>query len=145
KGEPIAVAQTDFNESPGQFSPDGKWVAYQSDKTGGFEIYVKPFPGPGREKVISRGGGGQGRWRHDGKELVYFSTTRRLNAVSVRINGNSLEADAPLPLFDAQLVGLRPGNVYQYMVSPDGQQFLINRELQFSDPITLILNWKAKP
>jgi Tol biopolymer transport system component len=144
-GEPIAVAQTEFNESPGQISPDGKWVAYQSDQSGGFEIYVKQFPGPGPVKLISRGGGGQVRWRHDGKELFYISTTGWLNAVSVRIDGNTIEADAPLPLFDANVVGLRPGNVYQYMVSPDGQQFLINRELPFSDPITLILNWKAKP
>jgi len=144
-GEPVAVAESDFNEAPGQFSPDGKWVAYQSDQSGGFEIYVKPFPGTGPEKLISRGGGGQVRWRHDGKELFYISTTGWLNAVSVRINGNTIEADAPLPLFDAHVVGLRPGNVYQYVVSPDGQRFLMNRELPFSDPITLILNWKAKP
>jgi Tol biopolymer transport system component len=70
--KPFPVVQTDFEERDGQFSPDGKWVAYQSNESGRMEIYVQPFSG-GRRELISAGGGAQVRWRHDGKELFYIA------------------------------------------------------------------------
>ena len=71
--KPFAVVQTDFNERLAQFSPDGKWIAYQSDKTGRFEIYVRPFPGPGGDSRVSIDGGAQVRWNPNGKELFYIA------------------------------------------------------------------------
>jgi Tol biopolymer transport system component len=56
-GKPFPVAQSPFDERDGQFSPDGKWIAYQSDESGRFEVYVQPFPGPGgRERISTTGG-----------------------------------------------------------------------------------------
>ena len=71
--KPFEVVQTDFNEGLGQFSPDGRWIAYQSDKTGRFEIYVRPFPGPGDDVRVSIDGGAQVRWNPNGKELFYIA------------------------------------------------------------------------
>jgi Tol biopolymer transport system component len=77
KGFP--VADSGFNEMQGRFSPDSRWVAYASDETGRYEIYVRPFPpGNGRsgQSLVSSGGGSQPRWRADGKELYYLQPIR---------------------------------------------------------------------
>ena len=83
-GEPIAVIRTEHAERDAQFSPNGKWIAYESDRSGISEIYIHPFPGPGREQVISKGGGVQARWNGDGKELFYMALDGRLMAVPIR-------------------------------------------------------------
>lgn len=70
--KPFEVVQTDFNERLAQFSPDGKWIAYQSDRTGRFEIYLRPFPGPGNDSPVSTDGGNQVRWNPNGRELFYI-------------------------------------------------------------------------
>jgi hypothetical protein len=78
------VVQTQFNERLGQFSPDGKWIAYQSDKTGRFEIYVQPFPVTGGDFPVSTNGGTQVRWNPRGRELFYVAADDRLMAVPIR-------------------------------------------------------------
>src|SRR4030095_9293979 len=80
------VVETEFNETNAQFSPDGRWIAYQSDESGRVEIYVQPFPGPGRKVRISVSGGVQARWRRDGKELFYLGSDNRLMAVPVQLD-----------------------------------------------------------
>src|SRR5262249_52876426 len=65
--KPFSFLKTPFDESDGQFSPDGKWIAYQSNESGRFEIYVQPFPGPGGKFQISTNGGAQPRWNKNGK------------------------------------------------------------------------------
>ena len=75
--KPFPVVQTTFEERDGQFSPDGKWIAYQSNESGRVEIYVQPFPGTGRKERISTSGGTQVRWRRDGKELFYIALDGR--------------------------------------------------------------------
>lgn len=75
--KPVPVVQTAFDERDGQFSPDGKWIAYQSNESGRFEIYLQPFPGPGGRVTMSTNGGAQVRWRHDGQEC---STSRWMAA-----------------------------------------------------------------
>jgi Tol biopolymer transport system component len=68
--QPSAVMRTPANETDGRFSPDARWVAYQSRAAGtGIDIYVRPFPGPGRDYRISTDGGTQARWSHEGREL----------------------------------------------------------------------------
>jgi Tol biopolymer transport system component len=140
--------QTNFNEEQAQFSPDGKWVAYQSNETGRFEIYVQPFPGVEGKSLISTNGGGQVRWRRDGKELFYVALDGRLMAIPVQPASSIHAGDAgtPVPLF-APSMGGGLQERQQYVVSSDGQRFLMKTvtEAATTSPITVILNWKPRP
>jgi Tol biopolymer transport system component len=109
-GEPVLVARTPGDERDGQFSPDGNAVAYQSNQSGSFEIYVQPFPGPGPTYQVSRGGGSQVRWNPNGRELFYIAPDARLIGVPVKLDatGKNFEAGNPVPLF---LTSLRGGEV----------------------------------
>jgi Tol biopolymer transport system component len=91
--------QTPFVEFRGCFSPDGRWIAYQSADQGRFEVYVQTFPASGGKWQISTNGGQQPWWRSDGKELYYLSADGKLMAVEVK-PGGSFEASAPRALFD---------------------------------------------
>ena len=142
---PRPFVQTTFDERDGQFSPDGKWVAYQSNESGHYEIYVQPFPGPGERIPVSSGGGQQVRWGRKGPELFYVAADRRLTVVPVTFSVNGMiRIGRPAPLFptgfDATLL-LRQ----QYVVSADGQRFLMNNLTDAVDPhsMTVILNWQA--
>jgi eukaryotic-like serine/threonine-protein kinase len=132
--------------SNGQFSPDGKWVAYASNETGKWEIYVTSFPEARGKWQISTGGGEQPRWRSDGKELFYLSADDKMMAVPVTTGAN-LDAGAPVALFQATL--RQPVLVYDrfvYDVSRDGQRFLINTPVKKADtkPMSVFLNWPAQ-
>ncbi len=145
--QPFEVVRTDFNERLPQFSPDGKWVVYQSDKTGRFEIYVQPFPGPGPDARVSIDGGTQVRWDPSGKELFFVAADGRLMAVPVRLvsKGESVEPGRPVGLFATNMAGTATVvNRQQYAVAPDGQSFVVNSALggASTPPISVILNWK---
>jgi Tol biopolymer transport system component len=143
--KPLLVVRTRFQDRDAQFSPDGKWIAYQSDESGRFEIYVQPFPGPGVKSLVSTGGGAQARWSRDGKELFYMSLDGRLMAVSFRAasDGRRVETGAPVPLFFAPVGSVQDVGLAHYVVSPDGQRFLMDTVVEETgSPITLILNWK---
>jgi eukaryotic-like serine/threonine-protein kinase len=144
---PHPFVATPSTERDGQFSPDGKWVAYQSNEAGHFEIYLQPFPGPGARIQVSAGGGQRVRWARNGSELFYVAADQRLTSVRATPGANgTLVLGTPVPLF-------RTESDYsftvrqQYVVSPDGQRFLINAATDAIDPpsITLILNWKGTP
>ena len=140
------VVETTFNESNGQFSPDGKWIAYQSNESGQLEIYVQPFPGPAQKTRISSDGGVQARWRQDGQELFYLAPDNRLMAVRIRIDSTGVDVGTPVPLFATQVGGTPQGNYSRnYMVSGDGQRFLVDTLKEVTLPITVLLNWKPKP
>jgi serine/threonine protein kinase len=146
-GKPFVVVQTNFEEQSGQFSPDGNWIAYQSDESGRHEIYLRPFPGPGNKWPVSTNGGTQVRWRRDGKEVFYVSLDGRLMAVPIRVasNGAPPEVGAPVALFAPPLGGAvqQADFRHQYMVSSDGQRFLVATVPEgVNSPITMILNWK---
>jgi len=148
--KPFPVVRTNFEERDGQFSPDGKWIAYQSNESGRMEIIVQPFPGPGGKLQLSTNGGAQVRWRADGKELFYIALDGRLMAVSIRLanNSESVEADVPVPLFPTSVGGAVQGTEeQQYVVSGDGQRFLMNTVVTeaSASPIVVVLNWKPKP
>jgi serine/threonine protein kinase len=145
--KPFSFLKTPFTETLGQFSPDGKWIAYQSNESGQPEIYVQPFPGPGRKFQISTNGGAQPRWNKNGKEIFYVSLTSQMMAAPVRLSpdGQSLETGRPAVLFPVRIAeGPVPVNdKWQYAVSPNGQRFLVNLATEgATSPITLILNWK---
>src|SRR5438309_4316078 len=93
--KPQPFLQTAFNEVYGRFSPDGHWVAYASNESGRFEIYVVPFPSRGGKWQVSTGGGLWPRWRHDGKELFYLTeTTTTIMAATVNGSGPTFEVGA---------------------------------------------------
>jgi Tol biopolymer transport system component len=139
-----AVAQTAFDERTAQLSPDGRWIAYESNEPGRFEVFVQAFPGPGAKVPVSAGGGSQPRWRSDGAELYYVSPDGQLNAVAVRLPsaGQAIVVGKPFPLFQARIDGaVRGGTSYEYAVAAGGQRFLLNSYAEpASSPITLILN-----
>jgi Tol biopolymer transport system component len=142
---PFPVVRTKFEERDGQFSPDGKWIAYQSNESGRFEIYVQPFPGPGAKLRASINGGVQVRWRSDGKELFYITLEGRLVAVPFRVSSSGQAADtgSPTPLFAARVGGIQDVWLPEYIVSPDGGRFLMDTALEeMPSPINVILNWK---
>jgi serine/threonine protein kinase len=127
----------------GQFSPDGKWVAYTSTASGnGFQIYATPFPGPGAPRQISTGGGRFPRWRRDGKELFYVAPSGELMAAEVAEKGSALDVGRVTPLFPTSL---RLGSGFPYDVSADGRRFLliVPPEGSDSEPLKLVQNWTA--
>jgi Tol biopolymer transport system component len=140
--QPIVVANTPFSELTAQFSPDGRFVAYDTNESGQFQVVVQPFPNPTEKWPISIGGGTAPRWRHDGKELYFINPDGRLMAALVRTSTSSFDADAPVALFQTRMIN----NAYkqQYAVAADGR-FLINQMVEDApSPITLILNWKPR-
>jgi WD40-like Beta Propeller Repeat len=128
--KPFPVVETTLGAHSAQFSPDGKWIAYQSLESGQrAEIFVQRFPGPGVRSQISAAGGVQVRWRRDGKELFYLAPDNRLMAVPMRLDSerNTVEAGTPVPLSAARLSGNPQGpSSRQYMVSADGQRMLVD-------------------
>jgi Tol biopolymer transport system component len=146
-GTPVPVAQSRFNERDGQFSPDGKWIAYGSDESGRSEIYVQPFPGPGNKTQVSTAGGAQVRWRGDGKELFYVALDAQLMAVPMQLpsSGSTSGAGRPLPLFETRIGGALLSIRTQYAVARDGQRFLMNTQSEETPPISVILNWAPTP
>ena len=141
---PHPFVKSNFSAHDGQFSPDGKWVAYQSDDSGRSEIYLQPFPGPG-ERIQVSAGGTQGRWGRRSAELFYVGADRRLIAVPVAITASGAATlGEPKPLFQIAAGGGTQFGL-QYAVSADGQRFLVNNQSVDPSSITMILNWKGKP
>jgi Tol biopolymer transport system component len=128
-----------------QFSPDGRWVAYASNETGKWEIYVTSFPEARGKWQISTAGGEQPRWRGDGKEMFYLSPDMKMMAVPVK-TGEGFDAGAPAALFQAnprEILATSEQVIYD--VDQSGQRFLINTQVKSTEthPITVILDWDA--
>jgi len=143
------VVRTESEERDGQFSPDGKWIAYVSNSSGRFEIYMRSFPGPGAAIQVSTGGGAQVRWRHDGRGLFYVGLDRRLMEVPIQVAaGGTPIVGAAVALFTTRIgVVMQPAVPgAQYVVSADGQSFLMNTLVPDvgPTPVGLILNWKPQ-
>jgi Tol biopolymer transport system component len=144
--KPYPLVQTPFNESNAQFSPDGRWVAYQSDESGQREIYAIPFgskePASGGKRQISTAGGVQVRWRRDGKGLFYIGPGDRLMAAEMGVKGGALEVGQVTSLFG----GLIGGGGYYYDVAADGQRFLVEvpaEQSRNAEALTIVQNWTA--
>jgi Tol biopolymer transport system component len=145
--KPFPLIQSPFAERDAQFSPDGHWIAYQSNESGRFEIYVQSFPGGSSKTQITNQGGTQARWRRDGKELFYIAPDGQLVAVPIRLPSSNgpVEVGTATRLFVAQVGDAIQGtDGPHYAVSPDGTRFLINTLVEEqAAPLTLIVNWKG--
>jgi hypothetical protein len=149
-------------EAHGQFSPDGRWVAYASEPVSQPgsraigqnptpQVFVAEFPGATGQRQVSIAGGTHPRWRADGKEIFYLGLDARVMAAPVSVRDGALEFGQARPFFALQfppLPGPASGRIsrqplYSYAPSADGQRFLVRTILQETAPITLVVNWQA--
>ena len=144
------LVQTTFNELDADISPDGRWLAYQSDESGQNEIFVRPFPNVGGGRwQISTGGGLQPHWARNGQELFYLAPTGTLMSVRIE-HGPTFAAATPTKLFEGRgryYLGGAANTGRAYDVSPDGRRFLMIKTSGGTDgtaapaSITVVLNW----
>jgi hypothetical protein len=137
---PFPVAQTEHGEREGTFSPDVRWLAYDSTETGRREVWVQPFPPTGVRWQVSATGGVSPKWRADGRELFYVAADGRLMSAAVT-PGASFRWSAPQALFETIFRG---GTYAPFAVSRDGQRFLINTPPIHEAPITVVVNWPER-
>lgn len=126
----------------GEFSSDGRWVAYHSDESGRYEVYIQSFHKPAGRLQVSTSGGAEPHWRRDGKELFFIGLDSSLMSAPVKI-GETLEVGTPQKLFGTDI--LVDATDRQYAVTGAGQRFLLVTPLagQTASPITVVLNWTA--
>jgi DNA-binding winged helix-turn-helix (wHTH) protein/Tol biopolymer transport system component len=144
-GTPTPFLRTEFNEIQSRVSPDGQWLAYASDESGTWEVYVQSFPTPGAKQVVSLHGGGEPVWRHDGRELYYLSADHTLMAVEVSEAGGALRVTSPRALFRPPVVGALNDYRSHYAATSDGQRFVVDA-VDTDAPqgaITVVTNWTS--
>ena len=142
------LVRTNANEQNGTVSPDGRWLAHESDEAGQSQVYVRPFPNvDGGRWQISQAGGTRPLWARNGRELFYLDTARHLMAVPVEASA-AFNAGNPTKVFEAAY--LVPNNGVTYDVSPDGKRFLMikGRAAEATQPLTqpsmpmvVVVNW----
>jgi hypothetical protein len=141
------IMDTINSERDAVLSPNGKWLAFDTDETGRIEVYVQGFAGISTERrkrwKVSVAGGATPKWSGDGKELFYMTSSGRMMAVKVRANGDDLEFDPPVKLFQTRPI---PKTWNLFEVTPDGQRFLLNLPLEWanSSQILITTNWTEK-
>jgi Tol biopolymer transport system component len=142
------VLDTIYSEGYAALSPDGRWLAFQTDETGRNQVYVQPFDGitrgtKRRYDISAEAGGGLPRWRADGQELFYMTNSGRMMSVNVHPEGDEFKSDPPQPLFQTRPI---PNTWNLYDAAPDGQRFLLNLPLEWpsASPITVMTNWTEK-
>ena len=141
--KPFLFARQGLKEPKARFSPDGKWIAYDSYESGVAEVYVTSFPDQKGKWQISQGGGTEPRWRGDGNEIYFLNSRNAVMASDVTTAG-SFQAGTPHELF--QIPVFYSNNEWAYDVSPDGQRFLVvlpPARQTATFPITLVTNWAA--
>ena len=136
--KPVVFLRTEFNERDGAFSPDGKWIAYNSDESGRPEVYVQPYPATGAKWRVSKDGGTRPRWRRDGKEIYWLTEVGTLLAADVTA-GPPFQPATPRRLFETRI----QDRTERYAVSGDGKRFLIPLPLETdaNRPLTVVENW----
>ena len=151
KRTPAVFLQTPFREAYATFSPDGRWVAYQSDESGRSEVYVRPFVPPGAplptapagQWQVSTDGGIHPAWRPDGKALYYLGPAGAMMTAPIRVTRATLEPGAPTTLFATRVLGggVEAQQGWQYDVAADGRLLINAVPDDVTAPITLLMNW----
>jgi eukaryotic-like serine/threonine-protein kinase len=138
----VLLAPAPFRRDEFNLSPDGRWIAYNSDESGRWEVWIASFPEFKNQRQVSNGGGAVPRWRKDGKELFYLALDAKLMAVDLKL-GPTVEAGVPKLLFQTRISV--NGQTDQYAVTGDGKRFLIPEPLESQNvpPITVITNWTS--
>ncbi len=136
------IADTPYIEDQSQASPDSQWIAFNSDESGRWEVYVARFPDLTERRQVSIAGGVQPRWRRDGRELYYLSLDGSVMAADVNPATPAALVGAPRALFSTHL---SPSpNVPQYDVTADGERFLVLEPARSGgEPVTFVLNWAS--
>lgn len=140
--KPYPYLRTASNEMHPQVSPDGRYIAYASDESGEWQVYVQTFPVPGGKRTISIKGGAEPMWRRDGRELYFLAPDGTIMSVEVRPDGESIDVGAPRPLFQTSIAGDIITYRNHYAVTADGQRFLVD-SAGTREPITVVVNWNA--
>ena len=144
-GKETPIVNAPGSQYGGQISPDGKWLAYASDESGDWEVYITPFPATGGKLQVSRGGGTEPRWRGDGKEIFYLGQTHQIMSVAVTAAGG-LSTGPPVPLFQIHpRAPVSSTDIFSYDVTADGQRFLVNQYVKPPQvlPLNIVLNATA--
>jgi serine/threonine protein kinase len=145
---PVRLAESrDWNRGP-VFSPNGRWVAYVSDRSGVDEVYARPYPGPGQELTLSVGGGDEPVWGPSGRE-IFYRRAGELVSVSLDSSGSSLTPGAPTVVFSdpyARDTGGSQGGMPNYDVAPDGNGFVMLEQTTSgvsaaANRLEVVLNW----
>jgi len=123
-GDPKPFVNSAFSEREPAFSPDGRWLAYESNESGSYEVYVRPFPGPGGKWQISTGGGVFPEWFRNGKELFYRTPDSKIIVVTYTGSGDSFHADKPQLWSPGQFTDRGLGNL-NFDLHPDGKRFAV--------------------
>jgi serine/threonine-protein kinase len=145
-----SLVETRFDERGGALSPDGRWLAYESNISGRYEVYVRPFPNVGDGQwQVSTGGGVQALWAKDGRELFYVANDGTLMTVPVTTGGSAWRAGTPTVVLKARYFTGGGGLSRQYDVSPDGRRFLMIKlggggdDAAGAQDLIVVLNWQA--
>jgi Tol biopolymer transport system component len=144
--KPTTVLQTPFEESLARFSPDGRWIAYMSNESGGYQVYVQAFPGapsaPKGKWQVSSHDGGAPVWRGDGKEIYFLTQDGKMMAAGIRATATGIEVETPRELFTTPFYR---GTAVPYDVAADGQRFLVEEPTGAADaaPLTVQVHWQA--
>jgi dipeptidyl aminopeptidase/acylaminoacyl peptidase len=140
--KPIPFLKTPFVELNAIFSPDGRFLAYQSNESGRPEIYVQSFPGPGGKWQISTSGGREPHWRADGKELYYRGSDEKVMGVEIQTK-DDLVVGVPQPIFQGRFDMANARN--RFLPAADGRRFLVVAPLgrESITPTTVVMNWFA--
>lgn len=133
---PVPFRATPFQEYGTVFSPDGRWIAYTSNESGQYEVYVVRFSGAGGKTIVSQGGGGGPIWARDGRELFY-NTGKTMMVVPIA-GEEVLTIGRPRVLFESEDLG---DVVANYDVAPDGERFLVVRSTEAITELKVVLNW----
>ena len=141
--KPFPIVQNAFNNMQPRISPDGRWMAYSSNESGRYEVYVTGFPGGGAKWQVSTSGGSFPNWRRDSRELFLLDAADNVMAVDVNTTANGVRMGTPQALFHAGGVQTQQG---PYTVTADGKKFLINTGdvKEENQPFTLVQNWPAE-
>jgi len=143
-GTRTPIAATGAVEQRGRFSPDDRWVAYTSDESGRVQVYVQPFPATGAKWQVTVDGGGEPRWRGDGRELYYLEPDRGIMAVPVETT-REFRSGTPVLVVPSR-VAVTGAGAASFDATQDGRRFLIRERADQPDPAApmhVILNWPA--
>jgi Tol biopolymer transport system component/predicted Ser/Thr protein kinase len=143
--KPESLLKTPFKGTQSAFSPDGRYLAYASDDSGTWQVYVRTFPASGEPWQVSVAGGVQPSWRHDGKEMFYLSANKKVTAVDVNIDAKTgFRTGPPHELFPVRFDG-PPEWWYVYAPALDGKRFLVANLANeaTANPIQIVFNWRT--